>query len=100
MDLASSSTLTDKPRFGHAVTEIASGLGRHTATVYTWIKAGVIGPDGNRVFLKAQRIGGRLYVPEANLQRFIDELNPPPGPATVAAASSRNHAAEAEALGL
>ena len=63
-------TLTES-RF--TIAEVSEAACVHPATVWRWISRGV---SGHR--LRATRIGGRRYVLESDLNRFLDALNTPP----------------------
>lgn len=45
------------------------------SAVSRWVNKGVRAPGGTRVFLRAEREGGRLYITEADAAEFLNALN-------------------------
>jgi hypothetical protein len=41
-----------------------------------WVRRGILAPDGRRVRLAAERLGGRLVVTRGSLEAFLAALNP------------------------
>jgi hypothetical protein len=41
-----------------------------------WISRGVLGPDGQRVYLEAARLGGKWITTPAALSRFVERQTP------------------------
>lgn len=52
-----------------------SGNPVHLSTAMRWINRGVLAANGERVFLRAVRIGGTTYLRPADAERFILALN-------------------------
>ncbi|WP_422931449.1 hypothetical protein [Singulisphaera sp. PoT] len=84
-----------------STTQLAQDEGVHAASVHRWIRRGVIGPDGERIRLRATRVGGRWYVGAEDWSAFGTALNAEPakGPQVVSP-SARSRAAIAAAAEL
>ena len=65
--------------------------------LFRWIKQGVIGPDGERIFLEAARLANKWVTSPGAIRRFVEAQTPrfdsPPAPAPRAPAA-RARAAE------
>lgn len=63
--------------FGRAATFVSPRHGKrvHASTVMRWAHDGVIGPDGERIWLATLRVGGRRGVTLAALEEFLAKLN-------------------------
>jgi len=44
-------------------------------TIQTWYLDGLLGPDGNRVYLRVVREGGRVHTTQEAAQEFRSALN-------------------------
>jgi hypothetical protein len=80
-------------------TELAREQRCHVSTIWRWLKTGVIA-GSERVRLESTRIGGRVYITEAQFQAFLQRLNEPAEPEQqpVALNSSADAFCEAEGL--
>ena len=56
---------------------------KHRSVLYRWHHDGIIGRDGQRVFLKAAKVGGRWCSSQAWLAEFIAGTNGQAVPAIV-----------------
>lgn len=59
------------------------------ATLWRWYLTGVIGPNGERVKLRTEKIGGCRFVTAEMAQEFIARLNEPETPREDAGAAKR-----------
>jgi hypothetical protein len=61
-----------------AARSVPSSQGKtvHAATVWRWIRKGVLAGDGRRVRLDAAKLGGRWVTSKEALQRFLEALTP------------------------
>lgn len=73
-------------------TIIPGGASRQT--VWRWILAGILDPNGQRVRLKSTKVGGRRVVSRRDLDEFVARLNPPTASLTNNRASA-NYEADA-----
>ena len=55
--------------------QAASEYGRHVQTMSRWIVLGIVGPDGQRVFLESVRLGGVIFTSREAIERFIAKLS-------------------------
>jgi hypothetical protein len=71
---------------GMTVREVSQSLDRPVdrSTVGRWVTRGVLSPSGERVFLRAKRLGGRLVVKQEAMAAFLAALNPDGGERAVA----------------
>jgi len=89
------------------VEEAAAIVRRHFATVYRWCLRGVPGPNGERVKLRAVRVGGGWLTSRQALQEFAERLTPkdadavtPPRTESAKRAASNAAGKELEQLGV
>lgn len=47
----------------------------HKSTIFRWIQLGVVAPNGERIKLETNRVGGRIFVKLSDLQTFLNRLN-------------------------
>jgi len=59
-------------------TKLSQDEGVHAASVHRWIRRGVLGPNGDRIRLRASRIGGRWFVEDEDWAAFCASLNADP----------------------
>lgn len=81
-----------------SLSEAARRLGVHTSTLHRWANPGLRGRK-----LRVVRIGGRSYVLESDLERFIAHFSDPPTEAEQAhdfAERAKDANAKCAALGL
>ena len=52
----------------------AKGKHLHPASVWRWVRKGVVAPDGRRVKLDSAKVGGRWYTSREAVQRFLEAL--------------------------
>lgn len=65
----------------------------HLATITRWRLDGILAPDGERVRLRATRVGGRHMTSQADIAAFLGRLNADPAaddPETEADIARRN----------
>jgi hypothetical protein len=90
------------------VEEAAAIVRRHFSTVYRWCLRGVPDGAGNRIKLRAVRVGGCWLTSRQALQEFAEALTPkstddaviPPRTQSAKRAASAKAAAKLESLGI
>lgn len=71
-------TLLSLPQAARPLPLGRNGRPSHPATVFRWIHEGARLPNAERVYLDGTRLGGRWLTSVEALQRFSEELTPPP----------------------
>lgn len=72
------------------IDEVAGETRHCPASVRSWCRKGLVGPDGRRVRLVRERVGGRVYVRREALTAFMAALNGEAAP--VPSSQARNQA--------
>jgi hypothetical protein len=86
---------------------LTQGKGLHMATVFRWIRDGVLGPNRTRIRLEAVKVGSRWLTSIAALERFVERQTPtfddgaePIRTAGQTASAAARAGAELEAVGI
>jgi hypothetical protein len=89
------SSLLTIPQIASSLPPRRGSRGVANSTIIRWIVAGVPGPDGMRVKLRATRAGGRWLVRQDYLDQFFAALNPQTDTNPPRATSERRKSSEA-----
>lgn len=62
---------------------VREGRPINPATIHRWVRSGVRGPDGKRIYLEGVRVGGCWATSREAIQRFTDALTTRPDSSAV-----------------